>query len=77
MAVVPPGTWMAGHLDSGVASGTVFERFSADSIALALQEAAARFDELDAKARACAADWRRSMSVSSFLDRLLQQLQVR
>ena len=77
VTVIPAATWMAGHLENGRGSGAVFEGFSAERIAAAVQAAAGRLEELNAKACACAAHWRRDMSVAGFLDRMLDRLNAR
>ncbi len=53
VSVVSSGSWMANKIAEGAASGVIYDGYSAEAIAPALLEAAARFPELQAKADSC------------------------
>jgi len=75
--VVTRGTWMAEQIESGRAAGTIFEELQADSIARAIARCVADLESLQQSAQAVSSEWRRTVSLSAFVDLMETQIALR
>ena len=75
--VVTRGTWMAEQIESGRAAGTIFEDLQPDSIARAIARCVADLESLQQSAQAVSSMWRRTVSLSAFVDLMETQIALR
>jgi len=75
--VVTRGTWMAEQIESGRAAGTIFEDLQPDSIARAIASCVADLESLQQSAQAVSFTWRRTVSLSAFVDLMETQIALR
>lgn len=75
--VVSPGTWMAEQIEGGRAAGVIAEDLRSESFARAIAECVARLDELRALAAPAAQAWRKTVTLSVFVDRIEEQIAAR
>lgn len=75
--VVTRGTWMAGQIESGRAAGTIFENLQPDSIARAIARCVTDLESLQQSAQALSSAWRRTVSLSAFVDLMETQIALR
>jgi Glycosyl transferases group 1 len=75
--VATRGTWMAGQIESGRAAGTIFEDLQPDSIARAIARCVADLESLPQSAQALSSAWRRTNSLSAFVDFMESQIASR
>jgi len=75
--VVTRGTWMAEQIESGRAAGTIFEDLQPDSIARAIARCVADLESLQQSAQAVSSTWRRTVSLSAFVDLMETQIALR
>jgi Glycosyl transferases group 1 len=75
--VATRGTWMATQIESGRAAGTIFEDLQPDSIARAIARCVVDLESLQPSARSLSSAWRRTMSLSAFVDFMETQIASR
>jgi hypothetical protein len=75
--VATPGTWMAEQIETGRAAGTIFEELQPDSIARAIARCVADLKSLRQSAQALSSAWRRTSSLSAFVDFMETQIASR
>lgn len=75
--VATRGTWMAEQIESGRAAGTIFDDLAPDSIAQAIARCVKDLESLQQSAQALSAEWRRTVSLSTFVDLMEAQIALR
>jgi glycosyltransferase involved in cell wall biosynthesis len=75
--VVTRGTWMAEQVEAGRAAGTIFEELQPDSIARAIARCVADLESLQQSAQARSSTWRKTVSLSAFVDLMETQIALR
>ncbi len=75
--VVTQGTWMAEQVEAGRAAGTIFEDLQPDSVARAIARCVADLESLQQSAQARSTEWRRTVSLSAFVDLMEMQIALR
>jgi glycosyltransferase involved in cell wall biosynthesis len=75
--VVTRGTWMAEQIEAGRAAGTIFEDLQPDSIARAIARCVTDLESLQQSAQALSSAWRRTVSLSAFVDLMETQIALR
>ncbi len=75
--VVTRGTWMAEQIESGRAAGTIFDDLQPDSIARAIARCITDLESLQQSAQALSSAWRRTASLSAFVDLMETQIALR
>jgi glycosyltransferase involved in cell wall biosynthesis len=66
--VATRGTWLAEQIDAGRAAGTIFNDLEPGSIADAIATSASELEPLTRSAQALSSEWRRTVSLSAFVD---------
>lgn len=75
--VVPEGTWMAEHVESGRAAGVTFRQWTPEDIAAAVVACVRDYLPLRKRAEALAGAWREQEGVSAFVNRIEQEIASR
>lgn len=75
--VVTRGTWMAEQIEAGRAAGTIFDDLQPDSIARAIARCVTDLESLQQSAQALSSAWRRTVSLSAFVDLMETQIAIR
>jgi hypothetical protein len=75
--VATRGTWMAEQIEAGRAAGTVFDDLQPDSIARAIARCVADLETLRESAKALSVEWRRTTSLTTFVDFMEERIALR
>ncbi|MBK5260364.1 MAG: glycosyltransferase [Thermoanaerobaculia bacterium] len=75
--VATPGTWLAEQIEAGRAAGVISEDLEPDSIARAVARCVAELEPLTRSAQALSPEWRRTISLSAFVDLIETQIALR
>ena len=68
---------MAEQIEAGRAAGTIFEELQPDSIARAIARCVADLEVLRQSAQALSSAWRRTLSLSAFVDLMETRIALR
>lgn len=75
--VATRGTWMAQQIEAGRAAGVIFDELEPEAIARAVAHCVAELEPLTRTARAISDDWRRTVSLSAFVDFVEREIAAR